>query len=169
MMLELVELETRLEGFLAQNSCRLAHFQAVSSGRGRIFRLFVERADGSPADLNDCVRLTPIVRLFLESEQAFNEDCTLEISSPGLDRVLKRERDFQRFAGRQVHVSVRLEGKKDSFAAELRGCRDEKLLLGAAKLPMLLEEHPEVVAAETEIAVPLSLVTQVRLTMGETV
>lgn len=167
-MLDLVELEGRLEGFLAQNSCSLAHFQAVSSGRGRIFRLFVERADGSPADLNDCVRLAPLVKLFLESQQAFNDDCTLEISSPGLDRVLKHERDFERFAGRQVSVSVRSEGKKLSFTGELRGRRDEKLVVKAEKVPGLLEEHPEVASEDGEVVVPLRLVTQIRLTLGET-
>ena len=168
-MLDLVELEGRLEDFLAQNCCSLVHFQAVSSGRGRVFRLFVERADGSPADLGDCVRLTPLVKLFLESEQAFNDDCTLEISSPGLDRVLKHERDFQRFTGRQVNVSVRSEGKKRSFAAELRGCRDNSLLLRAGILPDLVEEHPDVVAEDGEVLVPLRLVMQVRLTTGEQV
>jgi len=168
-MLDLVELEARLGDFLAQNSYNLAHFQAVSSGRGRVYRLFVERENGSPADLNDCVRLSPLVKLFLETEQAFNDDCTLEISSPGLDRVLKHRRDFERFAGEPVYVSVRSEGKKASFLAELLGFRNQSIVLRTSKLPAILEEHAEVDSVNGEVVVPLSLVTQVRLSKGETV
>ncbi len=67
------------------------------------------RPSGSPRSSTSSTRL----RLF-----------TLEVSSPGLDRPLRRERDFERFAGEQVALTTKaVEGRK-RFSGKLVGMRD---------------------------------------------
>ncbi len=161
-MLDLLEFEQRLEAFLAENLYGLVDLQVTSSGRGRTFSLFVERADGTSADLNDCVRLTPLVRLYLESQQVYNDCSALQVSSPGLARVLKRDRDFERHEGERVTVSFRIEGRKYTLAGGLAGCTSSTVLLETDEFPRGLEEAG--IARENGVvSVPRNLTTEVRL------
>jgi ribosome maturation factor RimP len=162
-MLDLLELERRIEEFLAQNAYTLVDMQVSGIGRGRSFQLFVERADGSPADLGDCVRLSPLVRLFLESLEMFNEYSTLQVSSPGLDRLVKRDADFARFAGKQAVVSLRVEGQKFSLSGELAGLSDGSVLFKTGELPPGLVGEMGISYEEGVASLPRKLVTTVRL------
>jgi ribosome maturation factor RimP len=80
------------------------------SGRG-LMRVFMDKPDG--ITLEDCERVSnQLVRLFTVENVAYDR---LEVSSPGLDRALKKEADFVRFAGQKVQIKVRMpmEGRKN--------------------------------------------------------
>lgn len=73
------------------------------SGRG-LMRVFMDKPDGITVD--DCELVSnQLTRLFLVEGIDFDR---LEVSSPGLDRVVKKEADFVRFRGEQVQLKVRL-------------------------------------------------------------
>jgi len=74
------------------------------ANRGRLIRIFIDKADG--VDVEDCAAVSNHLTRLLVVE-GVNYD-RLEVSSPGLDRPLKRPRDFMRFAGERVQVKVRL-------------------------------------------------------------
>lgn len=162
-MLDLIELEEKLGEFLTENSFGLVDFQVTGSGRGRTFRLFVERADGSPVDLNDCAKLSPRVKLFLESNLVFNDDSSLLVSSPGVDRLLKRDVDFERYAGSDVTVSLRIEGRKLTLAGELAACNSESLELRTGGLPPQFDGEMGVKANGGVVSLPRRLIKAVRL------
>jgi ribosome maturation factor RimP len=166
-MLDFLVLERRLEEFLALNAYSLVDFQVVMQGRGRIFKLFVERADGSPADLGDCVRLSPLVQLFLESLEVFNDASSLQVSSPGLDRALKRDADFTRFAGKAAVVSLRVEGRKSSLTGELVGMSDGKILVRTTELAPELVGELGIGFNDGVASLPRKLVTAARLKVEE--
>ncbi len=165
-MLDLIELEERLGEFLAENRYGLVDFQVTGSGRKRTFSLFVERDDGSPADLSDCAALSPRVKLFLESQMAFNDDSTLLVSSPGVDRLLKRDVDFERFAGESVTVSLRVEGRKLTLAGELLARDDDSLKLKTNELPPELDGEMGITTGDGVISLPRGLIKAVRLRAG---
>lgn len=80
------------------------------SGRG-LMRVFMDKPDG--ITLEDCERVSnQLVRLFTVENVAYDR---LEVSSPGLDRALKKEADFVRFAGQKAQIKVRMpmEGRKN--------------------------------------------------------
>ena len=80
------------------------------SGRG-LLRVFIDKPGGVTVD--DCqVVSNQLSRLFLVENVDYDR---LEISSPGLDRPLKKEADFVRFAGEKVQVKLRMpmEGRKN--------------------------------------------------------
>ena len=80
------------------------------SGRG-LMRVFMDKPDG--ISVEDCERVSnQLVRLFTVEGVDYER---LEISSPGLDRVVKKEADFVRFAGQKAQIKVRLpmEGRKN--------------------------------------------------------
>lgn len=105
----------------------LVDFQA--SPRGRLLRVLIDapgRAAGVTVD--DCAAVSNhLTRLF--AVEAVDYD-RLEVSSPGLDRPLKKPADFERFAGQQAHVRVRvpINGQRN-FTGVLVGVADGKLRL----------------------------------------
>jgi ribosome maturation factor RimP len=73
------------------------------SGRG-LMRVFMDKPEG--ISVEDCERVSnQLLRVFTVENVAYER---LEISSPGLDRVLKKETDFVRFAGQKVKIKSRM-------------------------------------------------------------
>ena len=89
-------------------------------------RIFVDKVGG--IDLDDCQNLSEQLGEILDRESIINDAYILEVSSPGIDRVLKKDKDFLREVGKMVDVSLYapIDGKKN-FVGELVG-RDEKFL-----------------------------------------
>jgi ribosome maturation factor RimP len=90
------------------------------SGRG-LMRVFMDKPDGITVE--DCERVSnQLVRLFTVENVAYER---LEVSSPGLDRALKKEADFVRFAGQKAQIKVRvpMAGRKN-FAGIIGELKD---------------------------------------------
>jgi len=73
-------------------------------GGGRLLRVYIDKPGGITVD--DCALVSHQVSRVLEVENVRYD--RLEVSSPGLDRLLKVERDFVRFAGHRARVKVRV-------------------------------------------------------------
>ena len=99
------------------------------SPRGRVLRVFIdtqEKAGG--VDVEDCAQVSNQLSRVLAVEDVDYD--RLEISSPGLDRVLKKEADFERFAGSEINVRLRLPvGGRRNFNGVLCEVRDGKVRL----------------------------------------
>lgn len=92
--------------------------------RGRHIRVFIEKPEG--VDIDDCVKVSNhLSRVFAVENVDYDR---LEVSSPGLDRPLKRREDFTRFAGEQVQVRLRAPvGGRRNFVGILRGLEGDNL------------------------------------------
>ena len=102
---------------------------ARASGGGRHLSIFIDRAGGITVD--HCAEVSRQLSRVFEVE-GIDYD-RLEVSSPGLDRPLRKAADFERFAGNKVDVKMRTpdaSGRK-RFAGVLRGAQD-----GVARLEM---------------------------------
>ncbi len=89
-------------------------------------RVFLDKAGG--IDLDDCQSISEKLGAKLDEVSIINGAYILEVSSPGIDRILKKDKDFIREAGKVVDVTLYapLDGKK-ILVGELEG-RDEKFL-----------------------------------------
>lgn len=98
-----------------------------ASNRGKLLRLFIDRPEGITID--DCVAVSNHVTKLLAVELDYDYD-RLEVSSPGLDRPLKKETDFKRFAGERAQIKLRSpkDGRKN-FTGVLRDVKDGVLQL----------------------------------------
>src|SRR4051812_43088387 len=96
------------------------------SGKGGLLRIFVDKAGG--IEIDDCARVSQQVSRVLEVEGVPYE--RLEVSSPGLDRVLRKDADFVRFTGEKARLKLRLalDGQRN-FVGTLRAVNDGKLEL----------------------------------------
>jgi ribosome maturation factor RimP len=121
-----MDLEALLDATLAGLGYELVDLEV--SGKRRLLRVFIDKADGAGGGISvdDCERVSHhLTRLFAVENVDYDR---LEVSSPGLDRALKKECDFTRFAGEKVQVKLRLplEGRK-KFVGVLRGAAAGRL------------------------------------------
>ncbi|MCX7185095.1 MAG: ribosome maturation factor RimP [Nitrosospira sp.] len=96
------------------------------SPRGKLLRVFIDKPDGIAVE--DCVAVSDhLGRLFAVENIDYDR---LEISSPGMDRPLKKISDFARFTGELAKLKLRvaLQGQRN-FVGILRGVSDEVLKL----------------------------------------
>ncbi|HEX5539796.1 MAG TPA: ribosome maturation factor RimP [Methylophilaceae bacterium] len=97
------------------------------SNRGKLLRLFIDKPEG--VNIDDCVLVSNQLSNLLAVEHDIDYD-RLEVSSPGLDRALKKEADFLRFIGERAQIKLRVpvEARKN-FLGILRGLEQGELLL----------------------------------------
>ncbi|MBS1132350.1 MAG: hypothetical protein H6R16_3352 [Proteobacteria bacterium] len=109
------------------------------SPRGRTIRVFIDApAKETGIDVEDCAKVSNQLTRVFEVEN-FDFD-RLEISSPGLDRVVKKAADFERFSGQEIQIKVRIpQGGRRNFQGELLGLKDGKVGLRLAKDDVELE------------------------------
>jgi ribosome maturation factor RimP len=99
------------------------------SAKGRLVRVFIDKPQG--VDVEDCARVSNhLTRLFTVENVDFDR---LEVSSPGLDRPLKRAGDYARFAGHDVKLTLRepLDGSR-RLKGTLRGLEGDVVRLETA-------------------------------------
>jgi ribosome maturation factor RimP len=120
----------------------------VTSGRestGWVLRLFIDlpagpadqlqaTAEGIPMTVShdDCARVSRDISAALDVADSIPHAYQLEVSSPGLDRPLRREGDFARFAGQQARVRLSEEGGQQvggrrNFSGTIRSAKDGRV------------------------------------------
>lgn len=127
-------LETLLETTLAGLGYELVDMSmSVKSG---LLRVFIDKPGG--ITLDDCVAASHHLSNLLAVENVAYEH--LEVSSPGLDRPLKKPQDFRRFTGEKVQIKLRtpLAGQR-RFAGVIRGANDTQIELDMDGQSVMLE------------------------------
>ena len=120
-----MQVEDLMAEILADSEYELVDVEYVKE-REWYLRVFVDKAGG--IDLDDCQAISERLSARLDEADIIGGAYILEVSSPGIDRILKKDKDFVREAGKVVDVTLYapLDGKK-SFTGELEG-RDETFL-----------------------------------------
>jgi ribosome maturation factor RimP len=108
------------------------------SGSG-LLRLYIDSAEGISVD--DCERVSRAVSAAMDAADPIASNYTLEVSSPGLDRVLAKREHFVRFAGEPVRVEMlRPIGGRKRFSGILVNVEGEAITLemdgGTVSLPL---------------------------------
>lgn len=127
------DLHTLIEQSVSQLGYELVDLEI--SNRGKLLRVFIDKIN--PVDIKDSVNIDDCVLVsnqlgnLLAVEHEIDYD-RLEVSSPGMDRVLKKEADFLRFAGERVAIKLRV-GIKDLSANATETTLPRKTFLGFIK------------------------------------
>ena len=99
------------------------------SPRARVLRIFIDKPEKERGvDIDDCVAVSNQLSRVLTVENIDYD--RLEVSSPGLDRPLKKPADYERFAGSEIHLKLRIPhtGRRN-FNGVLQGLQDGKVRL----------------------------------------
>jgi len=134
---DLQDLWTLAEPYVRDAGFDLIEVQFAREQRGAVLRLFIDRPAGSEQNpttdqtlvgVDDCERVSRDVSAALDVADNIAHTYLLEVSSPGLDRPLRRERDFARFVGEsaKVRLEVGVEGRRN-FSGTIRGAKDGRV------------------------------------------
>jgi ribosome maturation factor RimP len=127
-------LTTAIEPVLATLGLDLYDVElAGAAGRARTLRVLVQRGDGSPVDLDAITAATesisPALDADRDADQMLGGAYTLEVSSPGLERPLRRADHWRGVIGERVSVKVRIDGTAERFRATVVSVEDESVVL----------------------------------------
>jgi ribosome maturation factor RimP len=96
----------------------LLELEFAQAGRRGVLRLYIDRvgagAEGPQVTVDDCAAVSHAVSQVLEMEDPIKGNYTLEVSSPGFDRILRKRSHFERFLGERIfaELKVPLEGRR---------------------------------------------------------
>lgn len=122
------DLEKLVAPLVEQDSAELVDLTYAKEGPRWVLRVFLDREGG--ITLDDCAYFSDRIGAMIDASNAIQRAYVLEVSSPGMDRVIKKEKDFERFAGKTVRLRLRMpdQGQRN-FKGVLRGFRDGKVLV----------------------------------------
>ena len=119
----------------------LVDLEIKGKGPTTILRVFVDRPGG--ITLDECTALSVTLSLKLDVEDLFPQRYTLEVSSPGLDRPLVSESDFERKIGENIKVFLKIPvDNKSVIEGRIEDFKDQKLWLDSEgeKIPIAFEK-----------------------------
>lgn len=157
--------EALAQPILEDQGLDLIEVQFRRESSGWVLRLFIDRIDGtvdgsdmitaagSGVTLDDCVAVSREIGDLLEVNEVIPRTYNLEVSSPGLDRPLRKPADFKRFADQRVRIKLKAprDGRKN-FKGRLLGLNEGLITLLVGEEVMELElDQAERVSLDPEI------------------
>lgn len=111
----------------------LVDIEFAREGRGGVLRIFIDRRADDPQGsitVDDCARVSHAVSQVLEIEDPIKGHYTLEVSSPGFDRILRKREHFERFVGERIFAEMKLpiNGRR-RFIGVLKSIADDSIVV----------------------------------------
>lgn len=147
--------EELLNLFLDENDLELYNVEYVKEAKDWFLRVYIDKKEDFEEEyisIDDCEKVSRFLSEKLDESNPIEQNYYLEVSSPGMDRVLLKDKDFVRYAGKQVDINL------------YQGINGNKMLTGE-----LVEKTDENIAIIDEksnrIEIPMSKVAKVKLTV----
>ncbi|HFC46926.1 MAG TPA: ribosome maturation factor RimP [Dissulfuribacter thermophilus] len=125
------EIWSLLEGTVELLGFHIVDVEYVRSHGGMTLRITIEKED-APVTIDDCVEVSRTCSDILDIKDPISGAYNLEVSSPGINRPLKRIKDFERFKGEKAKIETgdKIEGRH-RFKGTLQGVREGNILIEA--------------------------------------
>ena len=104
----LADIQHLVEPILADREIELVELTCRPQGRQVLLRFLVDKVGG--VTIQQCAKVNQLIGQALEAADLIEGRYTIEVSSPGLDRPLVSQRDFERALGEELAVEINLEG-----------------------------------------------------------
>lgn len=114
--------------FAQQAGLELVDIAFVKEGGQWYLRIFIDKPGG--VGLEDCGAFSHMIDKLLDEKDPISQSYTLEVSSPGVDRPLKKPADYSRFAGKLANITTFAPHKgKKKFTGRIIGIREDNVVL----------------------------------------
>jgi ribosome maturation factor RimP len=117
-----------IEPVLLAEGLELVDVEYKKEGKSWALRIFIDKEKGITVE--DCQKISRLTGDLIEVEETIKTPYNLEVSSPGLDRSLKREKDFLKFKGRRIRLQSLspIDGRR-KFTGVLTDFKDEIIFM----------------------------------------
>ena len=126
-----------IEPILLTEGMELIDIDYRQESRGWVLRFYIDKEGG--LTLNHCSRVSTQIGYLLEVKDLIPHRYTLEVSSPGLNRPLKREKDFKTYVGEMVQVKTSQPiDQRRNFTGKLLGYKEGEIMIGSDNQEFLI-------------------------------
>ncbi|NIP39467.1 MAG: ribosome maturation factor RimP [Candidatus Dadabacteria bacterium] len=98
------KIERLIDPILTQKNLELVDLEYKSEGKGKVVRIYIDKEGG--VNIDDCSAVSRELSVVMDVHDVINGPYNLEISSPGLTRQLKKERDFTKNIGKKLKIKL---------------------------------------------------------------
>ena len=142
--------EELVNPILERENFELVDIEFKKEGPHRYLRIYIDKTGGITID--DCQKVSEELSEKLDEVDPIEENYFLEVSSPGLDRPLKKDSDFERFKGENVEVKLyEAINNQKTFEGELVGLHDNKIKLNIENMGLMEIPRDKVAIARLAI------------------
>ncbi len=129
-MASIEEKVTKLvEPIIEKLGYELYDVEYAKEGKNYFLRIFIDNEKG--IDLNDCEKVNDSITDILDKENYIKEQYFLEISSPGIERVLRKDKHLEKNIGEEVTIKLfkKDENGKKEYLGKLKDFNQEKIVI----------------------------------------
>lgn len=137
------------EEITAENKLELVHTEFIQDGKTWVLRIYIDKEEGITID--DCRLISRQLSYELDVEDIIPHAYTLEVSSPGIDRIMGKINDYKKYSGENIVIKLKqsFENRK-KFTGVLVGITDD-------------EKNVIVEVNNEEFTIPYSLIKKANL------
>ena len=111
-----------------KENIEIVDIEYVKETKQKVLRIYIDKENG--VNLDDCTKMSNLFGDMLDKKDIIKEEYVLEVSSPGLDRILKKEKDFNRFKGYKIKVTTAVAiNNQKHFNGQLITTADNKIVI----------------------------------------
>ena len=93
-----------IESVIEEQGYELVDVEFLKEGSDWFLRVYIDHEKGIMID--DCAKISQIISVLIDEQDPIAQEYMLEVSSPGIERVLKKDKDFVRFKGNKVKIKL---------------------------------------------------------------
>ena len=122
------KVENLLQDIIENIGYELYDVQYVKEGKDFYLRIVIDKEEG--IDLNDCEKVNDAINDILDEADYIKDQYFLEVSSPGLERTLRKDKHFQKQIGNEILIKLfKPLDKKKEFVGILKSYSEDELIL----------------------------------------
>jgi len=155
------EIEKTVKPVLDEMNFELVEVKFSREGNNRVLRICIDKArpidENDRITLKDCGNVSERIGFLIDQADLIKDNYTLEVSSPGINRPLKKESDFLRFRNKKISVKLYMpvNGQKN-FTGHLRSFENNVLKLEAEPDKIIEFQMKDIASAKLEPDIKLS-------------
>lgn len=129
------EIEKKLEPLFENTGFEIVDLKIIR-GKGFTVQVFIDKDSGN-ITLKDCEVWSDKIGAFIDMNMIIEGSYTLEVSSPGVDRIIKKPKDFERFKGKDAKIILKKphDGAR-VYYAKILGFNEGKALFEGLEFKM---------------------------------
>lgn len=126
----MANIEEKVENLLQETIEKLGYelydVEYAKEGKNYFLRIFIDKPEG--IDLNDCEKVNNEINEILDKADYIKEQYFLEVSSPGIERILRKDKHLKENLGKKIQIKLfnPIEGKKE-YIGKLEKYDEEKI------------------------------------------
>ena len=126
-------IEEKVESLLTTTINNLGYelydVEYAKEGKDYFLRIFIDKSEG--IDLNDCEKVNNSINDLLDEADYIKEQYFLEVSSPGIERVLRKNNHLEQNIGKEIHIKMfkKDENGQKEYQGILTGFNEEKIII----------------------------------------